>query len=158
MERKRTLRWFYIISTDMRKLVSWGWGWGMKKGRGETVCRGWVLYYIYEGEEMRLRFHTCCYLQPSSKLRLPRALPSPLCIFIFPPLPELIPLSFNSVIAEQESARVSRIVLSYGSVQGRKLSRKCKWAAFKGIFMVFGAHLCTSFCFIHTLMCRRECR
>lgn len=114
-QRKRSLRWFYIISADRRKLVSWGWGWSKKKRNGGgtwgTVCRGWAQHYILyygEGKKMRLRFHTCCYLKLFSKLRLPRAPPSLLCIFIFPPHPELIPLSFNSVIAEQASARVFR--------------------------------------------------
>lgn len=102
---------------------------------------------------MRLRFHTCCHHQPFSKLRLRWAPPSLLGIFIFPPLPELIPLSFNSVIAEQESARARLIVLSHGLVHRRKLSRKCKWALFKGIFHSFWSPFVHKLLFhTHTLM------
>lgn len=54
---------------------------------------------------MRIRFHMC-YLQPFTKLWLPCAPACLLCIFIFPPFPELIPLSSDSVIAAQASACV----------------------------------------------------
>ena len=72
---------------------------------------------------MRLRFHTRCYLQLLSE---------PLHISISPLLPQLIPLSFNSVIAEQASARVS-----HGSAECRELSRERRRTACEGFHWLF---------------------